>query len=105
MPAQPKPFDWSQAHPWARAAFQFGQQNQSWFAVKANSPEHDRWAAYFHALGWAPLMFRVLDKASKDGNERCWTAPCQWPEWLTVEIDVPRLQQQTARALAGQEGA
>jgi hypothetical protein len=87
--AQKPTFDWNNAHPWLRAAHQFGQVNESWFAVKAGSPEHERWAKYFQELGWTPVTFSALG-AGKDGSDRYWTAPCQWPEWLTIEIHEPK---------------
>lgn len=71
-----KEFDWSKAHPWMRAAYDFGRLNQGWCAVRSGSEQHKAWVRYFDGLGWRPQTFAA---------SREWTAPCQWPEWLMID--------------------
>ena len=90
-----KEFDWTTAHPWLQAANQFGRMNQSWHAVTAGTKEHEAWKAYFDRIGWTPVMFRSI---GRDGRK--WTAPCQWPEWLTDEKFGPLMPRSTGRSSA-----
>src|SRR5579883_366798 len=89
MSSKQQEFDWSKAHPWMRAAYDFGKLNEGWFEVRPNSEEHKAWEAYFRDLGWTPQTFHRM---RKEPNAR-WTAPCQWPEWLTIDksiLDPPK---------------
>lgn len=74
-------FDWSKAHPWMRAAYDFGNLNQTFHAINRGSEEHKSWAKYFEGLGWVPQTFLMFEA----GQIQKWTAPCQWPEWLTID--------------------
>ena len=63
-------------HPWFRAAYEHGQRNNSFCAVRYGSSEHEAWYEYFDRLGWVPSTFREL------APERDWTAPARWPSFL-----------------------
>ena len=80
MAKQARDFDWNSVHPWAKMAYEHGKANETWFAIKHESPEFDLWARYFHKLGWAPLTFKRL--AMEENPNAVWTAPAQFPEWL-----------------------
>ena len=86
MATKGREIPWNQIHPWLKAAHDFAVQNQGWFAVKVGSKEYAAWAKYFKNLGWYPRAFLTLSSAATDGATREWTAPCQWPEWFTIEV-------------------
>lgn len=85
MAMQAKEIDWSKVHPWSKQAYDHGVKNQSWYAVRHDSPECKVWMEYFAKLGWQPVAFRRLGQFGTPVNAK-WTAPCQWPEWLTVDL-------------------
>jgi hypothetical protein len=84
MNSKEKDVDWGAIHPWAKQAYDHGMANKSWFAVKHESLECKAWAEYFARLGWSPMSFRRLGQFGTPADAK-WTAPCQWPEWLTIE--------------------
>ena len=76
--AKEREIDWSKAHPWWKAAYDFAKATEGWHAIEAGSEEHKSWAKYFANLGWTPRTFQTLP---------IWTAPCQWPEWLGSDVE------------------
>lgn len=82
--------DWSKLHPWLKAAEDFGEQNQGYFTIEPGTEEYKSWARYFQKLDWAPWAFRRIAETKRDGGTVAWTAPCQWPDWLTIDIEAMR---------------
>jgi len=68
----------SKIHPWWKIADEFAGKNDSWIAIKFDSPEYHEWAKYFEDLGWTPYFFRE----AKNHPNRLLTLPCKVPQWL-----------------------
>jgi hypothetical protein len=71
-------FDIDAAHPWMKAAYQWGQQAKGWFEVTVGSEQDRQWYEYFARLGWIPSAVQ---------RAKTYTMPVQLPTWLPVEAD------------------
>lgn len=76
---------WANQHPWMKRAYDFARATKGYFPIRLGSDEYPAWEAYFDRLGWAPWAFRRLKEPGQEQAE--WTAPCQFPEWLTIGTD------------------
>jgi hypothetical protein len=70
-------------NPWYELALHHGKTHQTFTEIKPDSAQYFAWQDYFKSLCWFPIAFRMM---SDTRQARSWTAPCEWPDDLKIEL-------------------